>query len=127
MRNGCLDCVTKHLGEAAIFEEEYHMGYPQYYMYVVGCLSHASMEIYEFSAKYAEIIRQHRLNWMDDSYNYKIPYEEIYRAISSVVDVKGETIHGIPISEDAMTGLSDDQKKMIVGNVCEAKPDNIEI
>ena len=76
MRKACLDCTLKHLGEAAVFDMEVTTGYPQFSVYVVGALSHASTEICDLIPRLAMQIREHRIRWMED-HRYKIPYEEL--------------------------------------------------
>jgi hypothetical protein len=58
----------KHLGAAAVFDMEVSMGYPQFAVYVIGSLDHASTEI--------AALREHRLRWMADR-TYPVPYEEL--------------------------------------------------
>lgn len=76
MRKACIDCTMKHLGEAALFDMEVTTGYPQFAVYVIGALSHATTEICELSPELAMTIREHRLRWMNNR-RYKIPYEEL--------------------------------------------------
>lgn len=83
MRESCLDCTIKHLGEAAIFDIEVQMGYPDYYVYVIGSLSHASQEIYTENRELAMVIREHRLNWANGCNTYNIPYEALTKYIMS--------------------------------------------
>ena len=77
MRRPCIDCTIKHLSDAALFEPEVLMGYPQFGIYVIGSLSHASMEIYRYSPELAMTIREYRLRWTED-HTFNIPYEELY-------------------------------------------------
>lgn len=76
MHPACIDCTMKHLGEAHSWDVEVQMGYPRFVVYVVGALSHASMEIQRLSPRMAMTIREHRLRWMED-HTYDIPYEEL--------------------------------------------------
>ena len=76
MRSACLACVYKHLADAAVAETEFVMGYPKFKLWVVGNLSHAAQEAFRVDRRLALVIRQHRLNWMDDP-RYTVPYEEL--------------------------------------------------
>lgn len=80
MRKYCIDCTLKHLGSAAIQIEECLDGYPNFDIYVIGNLDQASQEIRELSPEMCQIIRAHRVNWMEDHY-YKIPFEELSAVI----------------------------------------------
>ena len=113
MRKGCIDCVIKHLGEAAIFDEEFNQGYPEYFLYVVGCLSHASMEVREFSQWYADVIRDHRLKWMSDPTRYKIPYEKLAFSISAVIVNPENGTEAIAVNPDVLEGLDHDGDKFV--------------
>lgn len=86
MRESCLLCVMKHLGEAAIFEAEFRLGYPQFEVYVVGSLSHAAQEALKYNEKLAEVIREHRINWMEDPLGYDIPYEALGVYVRTCID-----------------------------------------
>jgi hypothetical protein len=66
----------KHLGAAAVFDMEVSMGYPQFAVYVIGSLDHASTEIAALHRELAMTIREHRLRWMADR-TYPVPYEEL--------------------------------------------------
>ena len=76
MRKYCIDCTLKHLGSAAIQIEECLDGYPNFDIYVIGNLDQAAQEIRELSPEMGQIIRAHRVRWMEDHY-YKIPFEEL--------------------------------------------------
>ena len=83
MHPGCIDCTMKHLGEAHAWDVEVPLGYPNFAVYVVGALSHASMEIMQISLSMAMTIREHRLRWMND-HQYSIPYEELGEWLETV-------------------------------------------
>lgn len=102
MRKHCIDCVIKHLGTAAVYDDEMRMGYPFYYAYVVGNLEHAAEEILELSREYAMVIRQHRINLQNDL-EYKVPYENLCRFFQLIRDIEMET--PIEIPEDCLEGL----------------------
>ena len=76
MRTACLDCTLKHLGEAAIWDMEVQQGYPQFRIYVVGSLAHASTEVHKVNPALAMVIREHRLAWMEDM-KHDVPYEAL--------------------------------------------------
>jgi DNA/RNA endonuclease G (NUC1) len=104
MRESCLDCTIKHLGEAAIFDIEVQMGYPDFYVYVIGSLSHAAQEIYAENRDLAMIIREHRLNWENDCHTYNIPYEALTKYILS----RRELQKWAAIPEECFAGLTKD-------------------
>lgn len=76
MRTACFECVYKHLGEAAIWAMEVPLGYPEFALYVVGALSHASTEVSAVHNDLAMLIRMHRTKWMTNR-TYRIPYLEL--------------------------------------------------
>lgn len=76
MREGCTDCVKKHLGQAAVLIMEYNQGYKNYEYLIIGHLAEAAEEIFEINQSLANDIRQGRLLWMSDK-GYKIPFETI--------------------------------------------------
>ena len=76
MRKYCIDCTLKHLGSAAIQIEECLDGYPNFDIYVIGNLDQAAQEIRELSPEMGQIIRSHRVHWMENHY-YKIPFEDL--------------------------------------------------
>ena len=97
MRKSCLQCVMKHLGEAAMFEVEFRQGYPMFEVYVVGSISHASQEAFLYSERLAELLREHRLHWMNDPMNYDVPYEALGVYVRTCIDAgEGEPVPGIP-------------------------------
>ena len=79
MRQGCWGCTLKHLGEAAVYQTEL-ASYPDFAIYVLGCLSHAEMESQEFNPELARAIRTWRIE-AEENPNVQIPYEEFYRFI----------------------------------------------
>lgn len=82
MRQGCLQCFRKHMGEAAVALEEIHNGYPYKYL-VSGHLAHAEEEIRELSPELAKLVRAHRIQLQTDDFSdYMVPFE----AIDSYVD-----------------------------------------
>lgn len=81
MREPCLDCVIKHLGQAFVTNIEYHMGYPDHILLTIGHLAEASEECFGKNAEIANRIRQERLSLMD-SYDYEVPYFELYNMVN---------------------------------------------
>lgn len=95
MRLGCYDCVRKHLGEAAIFETEIGLGYPNFDIYVIGCLSHASQEAQAINPELAACIREYRMAW-DLDHSVYIPYE----GLSEYIKVCGAATETPALPED---------------------------
>lgn len=92
MRKACIDCVTKHLGQAFVLHAESKLGYPEYYVAVIGHLQEASEECFQRWPKLAEEIRQERIKLLLDV-NYELPYLEIFKqvlAIKRIVDAEAE-------------------------------------
>lgn len=100
MRLGCYDCVRKHLGEAAIFETEVGMGYPNFDVYVIGALSHASQEAEQLNPELAGCIRSWRLLW-DGNHNTMIPYEELSAYIKACSQTSSSS-DPLPIMPDEL-------------------------
>lgn len=86
MRKSCIDCTIKHLGTAAVYDEEMRMGYPQYYVFLVGNLEHASEEIYRIHHELAMVIREHRIALQMDR-THVVPYE----ALADYLDTMAST------------------------------------
>ena len=61
----CKDCIYKHLGQAKINADEAELGYPLHRVYVVGHLAEVESELLDGHKPIAEIIREHRLMYMD--------------------------------------------------------------
>lgn len=118
MRKHCLDCVIKHLGEAAVFDIEYQMGYPSYYVYVIGNLSHAAQELYESNPELAMIIREHRINWSVNPESYKIPYEALseYIRLYSMIEDNNSVWPEIPVACIKGLALDETGKPSISGD-----------
>lgn len=88
MRNFCLDCVIKHLGQAFVTQIEGNMDYPEHILLTIGHLSEASEECFGVSKELAEEIRQHRLKLMEDSY-YHVPYFDLYEKVKKLLRENG--------------------------------------
>ena len=67
MRETCLDCVLKHLGQAAVLADEALMGYPLHKFYAIGHLAEASSECISKHPGLAHKIRDARLVYQDTS------------------------------------------------------------
>ena len=57
MREPCLDCVIKHLGQAFVTNIECNLGYPDHILLVIGHLAEASEECFAKSPTIADRIR----------------------------------------------------------------------
>jgi hypothetical protein len=97
MRKPCLDCCYKHLGDAAIWEIEYHLGYPGFKLYIVGSLNHASHEVYRASSELAWVLREHRINWSSSPATYDVPYEALAAYLEICMQIpEGQPLPAIP-------------------------------
>lgn len=76
MRQPCLQCFRKHIGNAAVLIEEYLDGYNNYAHMVVGHLDQAAQEIRKYSPELAHVVRAHRIKWQQDD-KYDIPFEAL--------------------------------------------------
>lgn len=91
MRKDCLGCVLKHLGAAAVIEEEIYNGYPGYKFLLYGHMDQAAAESWRANQMLAKIIRQHRVNFQYKP-NYDIPFEALAEFVTalSVMESAGE-------------------------------------
>lgn len=106
MRQHCLQCFRKHLGNAAVLIEEVYDGYPYKYM-VIGHLDQAAQEIRELSPKLATLVRAHRIKLQMD-WRYSIPFEAINMYIDTIEALGGDEakFDDIPeIPEECYNGL----------------------
>ena len=88
MRDYCLDCVIKHLGQAFVTQIESQQGYPDHALLTIGHLSEAADEAYGVSPELASDIRQHRLMFMENN-EYKVPYFDLYNRALKLIEEKG--------------------------------------
>ena len=65
MRESCVNCCRKHIGNAIVLSHEVMLGYPEFAWLVVGHLSQAEEEISRDNIALAATIRQYRLQYMD--------------------------------------------------------------
>ena len=106
MRQHCLQCFRKHLGNAAVLIEEVHDGYPYRFM-AVGHLDQAAQEIREMYPSLAALVRAHRIKLQND-WTYSIPFEALDKFIDVLEAFGGDNIMSdeIPeIPEDCYKGL----------------------
>ena len=83
MRKPCLGCVLKHLGSAAVLEEEIRNGYPSYKFLLYGHMDQAASEAWKANENLAKVIRQHRVNFQYRK-DYDIPFEAIVEYVTAV-------------------------------------------
>ncbi len=119
MRRSCLECVLKHLGDAAVYIEECAMGYPDYFGFVYGHLDHASSECLSEFPDLAMTIREHRIKWANtrrDDKPHKIPFEAIFGYIDTMeeagreVEIPPEVYAGLTLGEDGKPVFSMDTR-----------------
>ncbi|MFA7219330.1 MAG: hypothetical protein WC119_02365 [Synergistaceae bacterium] len=96
MRNYCLDCTIKHLGQAYVLHGEVTQGYPQHILGVIGHLAEAAEECAGASAELSKKIRQYRLlilesiiPIMDEGQDVSIPYFDLFLEVMKVLKEKG--------------------------------------
>lgn len=107
MRKSCFDCVKKHLGSAGIFVKETKLGYPDYDIWVIGELEHASDECLREHKDLAEVIRAHRIKWMNDN-NHIIPFEELNKYIKTCQLAAASNIVYPELPHDILIGIQDE-------------------
>ena len=88
MRDYCLDCVIKHLGQAFVTQIESQQGYPDHILLTIGHLAEASEEAFGVSPELAAEIRQHRLMVMEDN-EYQVPYFQLFNTTLKLIEEKG--------------------------------------
>ena len=115
MRKYCIECCKKHLGSAAVLEDEVSHGYPQYELYVLGHLDQAASEIQGLNRQLSETIRQHRIHWLED-HSWDIPYEEIWSMLDVMSNCTEEMARITNVTEGAIGRLSDDGSVPLCGD-----------
>ena len=104
MRQHCLQCFRKHMGNAAVLLEEVYDGYSYKHM-VIGHLDQAAQEIRELEPKLATLVRAHRIRLQMD-WRYKIPFEAIDMFIEDLEALSGVNVAEVPeIPEACYEGL----------------------
>ena len=104
MRKSCFDCVRKHLGSAGVFVKETQLGYPDYDIWVIGELEHASDECLRDHQELAACIREHRLAWTEDR-AHAIPFEELNRYIKACVLAENAGMPYPELPKDVLDGI----------------------
>ena len=109
MRQPCIQCFRKHIGNAAVLIEEVLDGYVDYEHMVVGHLDQAAQEIRRYSPTLAHLVRAHRIKWQDDT-NYDIPFEafDSFARTLSLLDLEpgGKDWESVPdIPDECYEGL----------------------
>ena len=66
MRESCLFCVRKHVGQAWVLSNECRQGYPQHRALVIGHLGEAADEAVKRFPALAKAIREERLRFEKD-------------------------------------------------------------
>lgn len=89
MRKPCLGCTLKHIGAAAVLEEECNNGYPGYDFLVIGHLDQAAAESWAVNKTLAKVIRQHRVNFQYKD-GYDIPFEPLAEYVRAVALLEGD-------------------------------------
>ena len=67
VRESCLLCVAKHIGQARALSLEMSKGYPHHYFFALGHLAEAEDECIKDFPNYAAFIRDQRLQWQEDA------------------------------------------------------------
>lgn len=82
-RDTCLDCVRKHLSQAAVLCSEAHQGYPQHRWLAVGHMAEASEECVCKHPGLADEIRRHRLELMKNP-DHPVPFMDLIKRASEL-------------------------------------------
>ena len=111
MRKPCLGCVLKHLGAAAVLEEECRNGYPEYDFLVFGHLDQACAESWGVNQTLAKVIRQHRVNFQYKP-GYDIPFEPLASYVRAVIGAEDdpETAGALMPPKDCLRGIETDKQ-----------------
>lgn len=115
MRKPCLGCVLKHLGAAAVLEEEIRNGYPSYKFLLYGHMDQAAAEAWGVNQTLSKVIRQHRVYFQYKA-DYDIPFEALAEYVTAVSamendgDEEGARILAPP--KACLVGLHVDAKGM---------------
>ena len=111
MRTQCLGCVLKHLGAAAVLEEEIRNGYPSYRFLLYGHMDQAAAEAWRANPTLAKVIRQHRV-YFQYKPKYDIPFEALAEYVCAVADLENEpeTAKILAPPKACLEGLKLDEK-----------------
>lgn len=124
MRKYCIDCCKKHLGSAAVLEDEVYHGYPQYELYVLGHLDQAASEIQGINLELAETIRQHRIHWLEN-HDWEIPYEELWTMLDVMKNLSDEMARTLNVTPGAMGKLAEGEDLPEVGDTRKPLPEEM--
>lgn len=111
MRKPCLGCVMKHLGSAAVLEEEYRNGYSSYDFLVYGHLDQAASEAFVANPTLAAVIRQHRVNFQYRP-DYDIPFEALADYVRAIIAMENEpdSAKALAPPKACLRGIETDEK-----------------
>lgn len=90
MQEECYFCTRKHIGYAEAFMQEAINGYPDHKWLAVGQLCAAEGEIMSAHPEMAELIRKHRVEYMDDMH-YAVPTVELIEKVTILARDVGES------------------------------------
>jgi len=96
MREYCLDCTIKHLGQAYVLQGEVETGYSKHLLGVLGHLAEASEECLGASKELSDEIRQYRLLLLEnlipimkEGKTVEIPYFDLFDKVVKLIEEKG--------------------------------------
>jgi hypothetical protein len=84
LRDSCLNCVRKHLGQAAALMDEAKQGYKAHRWLAVGHLGEAASEALKEYPKLADEIREHRVRYINNP-DYAVPVGDLIKKASKLV------------------------------------------
>lgn len=88
LRDSCLLCVRKHLGQALVLMQEARQGHPLHRWIAVGHMGEAADEALKVFPELAAEIRKHRLRYMGDA-NYVVPIMDLIEKATNLVKQEG--------------------------------------
>ena len=91
MRESCLLCCLKHLGQAVVLVLESRQGYPEHVWLAAAHMAEASDEMVEAYSKIAAMIRTERLMLMDSPEDYNPRLMPLIRWVARTNRREGET------------------------------------
>ena len=87
-RQGCAECVLKHISEAGVALMESKLGYPEYRGWAVGFMSHAEQEAFSLSPDFANCIRTERIKIIRSS-EYVPDFNQMIKTAMSLLTESG--------------------------------------
>jgi hypothetical protein len=87
MRQTCLDCVRKHLGQAHVLLDESRLGYPEHFWLAIGHLAEAESESLKENPDIAYAIREARTALIDEP-DYPFDVIDFIRKVSDVAETE---------------------------------------